>query len=256
MPPISSPGTRLSARADPHVLRLAGSGRGGSCSGRRRRAWAGRLHVRQHNRIRSIWGPRPHQCDAWIRSDRQSRAELISARKTEGQPSGRRQLHDRQAANFRPQGEGFFCFALKNQSDFQVSKDLKGVSLHTFLTPQEMCNFRGPVTGKAAPAPLAGGGGPVIQPPFQVDITWAATGVRGSGRDRGTFSCGSYSTNATTDIKTAGETATGTIDVLKGSFASTTAGIMANNTHLDIKGFPLQGCFGFSSHLHGRRRIT
>jgi len=146
---------------------------------------------------------------------------------------------------FGPQGEGFFCFALKNQSDFQVSKDLKGASLHTFLTPEEMCNFGGPVTGKAAPAPLAGGGGPVIQPPFQVDITWAATGVRGSGRDRGTFSCGSYSTNATTDIKTAGETATGTIDVLKGSFASTTAGIMANNTHLDIKGFPLQGCFGF-----------
>ena len=146
---------------------------------------------------------------------------------------------------FGPQGQGFFCFVLKNQSDFQVSSDLKSASLHTLLTADEMCSFGGPVTGKAAPAPLAGGGGPVVQPPFQVDITWTATGVHGSGRDHNTFSCGNYSTKATTDTKTAGENATGTIDVLKGSFTATTAGIIANNTQLDVKGFPLQGCFGF-----------
>jgi len=146
---------------------------------------------------------------------------------------------------FGPQGQGFFCFALKNQKDFKVSSDLKSASLHTLLTADEMCSFGAPVTGKAAPAPRAVGGGPAVQPPFQVDITWTATGVHGSGKDRSTFSCGNYSTNSTNDTKTAGENATGTINVLKGSFAATTAGIIANNTHLEIKGFPLQGCFGF-----------
>lgn len=145
---------------------------------------------------------------------------------------------------FGPQ-QGFFCFVLQNQKDFTVSTDLKSASLHTLVTADEMCNFGGPVTGKAAPAPLAGGGGPSLQPPFKVDVTWTATGVHGSGRDRNTFSCGDYSTKATSDMKTAAQNATGTIDVLQGSFASTTAGIIANNTQLDIKGFPLQSCFGF-----------
>src|SRR6266446_179534 len=145
---------------------------------------------------------------------------------------------------FGPQ-PGFFCFVLKNQKDFTVSSDLKSASLHTLLTADEMCSFGGAVTGKAAPAPLAGGGGPALQPPFQVDVTWTATGVHGSGRDRNAFNCGNYSTSGTTDTKTAGENATGTIDVLEDSFDSTAAGIIANNTHLDVKGFPLQGCFGF-----------
>jgi len=147
---------------------------------------------------------------------------------------------------FGLKGQGFFCFVLQNPSDFQVSSDLKNASLHTLLTQAEMCNTGGPVTGKGAPAPLAGGGGPGTQPPFQVDVTWSATGIHGSGRDRNTFHCGSYSTQATNDSMTAGENATGTIDLFKGSsFSASTAGIIANTTHLEVQGTPMQGCFGF-----------
>jgi len=148
---------------------------------------------------------------------------------------------------FGSKGQGYFCFMLKNPADFKISSDLRHASLHALLTADEMCTLGAPVAGKAGGVtPLAGGGGPLLQPPFQVDITWTGTGVTGSGRDRNTFTCGGYSTNATTSTKTAGENASGTIDVLKGStFSSTTAGIIANTTHLEVQGFPRQGCFGF-----------
>jgi hypothetical protein len=146
---------------------------------------------------------------------------------------------------FGTKGQGFFCFVLSNPSDFSISKDLKSASLHTTLTAAEMCNQGGPVTGKGAPAPLAGGGGPALLPPFRVDVTWTGTGVYGSGRDRNSFNCGNYSTQATTDTKTAGEKATGTLDVLGGSFNATSAGIIDNTTHMEVKGAPVQGCFGF-----------
>ena len=147
---------------------------------------------------------------------------------------------------FGPQGQGFFCFALKNQSDFKVSSDLKSASLKTKLTSDELCNFGGPVTGKGtSKAPLAGGGGPGLVPPFNVDIKWKATGIHGSGKDRSTFDCGDYSTEATSTIKTAGENATGTLDVLSGSFSTSAAGINSSATHMNVQGNPRQGCFGF-----------
>lgn len=147
---------------------------------------------------------------------------------------------------FGTKGSGYFCFVLNNQGDFKVSRNLKSASLHTNLTADEMCKIGAPVTGKAAGVtPFAGGGGPGLQPPFQVDITWTGTGVTGSGKDRNSFKCGTFSTEATTVTKTAGETATGTISALGGSFASSTAGIISNNTQLNIKGSPVQGCFGF-----------
>jgi hypothetical protein len=147
---------------------------------------------------------------------------------------------------FGVKGSGFFCFVLNNQSDFKVSKDLKSASLHTNLTADEMCKTGAPVTGKAAGlAPFAGGGGPGLQPPFQIDVTWTGTGVTGSGKDHNTFKCGSYSTQGTTVTKTAGENASGTISVLGGSFAASTAGIIFNDTQMSISGFPAQGCFGF-----------
>ncbi len=147
---------------------------------------------------------------------------------------------------FGVKGSGLFCFVLSNQSDFTVSKDLQSASLHTNLTADEMCKTGGPVTGKAAAVtPFAGGGGPGLEPPFQIDVTWTGTGVTGSGKDRNTFKCGSYSTDATTLTKTAGENSTGTISVLGGSFAASTAGIIFNDTHMSIGGFPVQGCFGF-----------
>lgn len=147
---------------------------------------------------------------------------------------------------FGPQGQGFFCFALKNQADFKVSSDPSHASLKTTLTSDELCNFGGAVTGKGvSKAPLAGGGGPGLLPPFNVDITWTASGVHGSGKDRNTFKCGSYSTEATSTTKTAGENATGTLDVLSGSFSTSAAGINTTTTHLNVQGNPLQGCFGF-----------
>jgi hypothetical protein len=147
---------------------------------------------------------------------------------------------------FGVKGSGFFCFVLNNQSDFKVSKNLQSASLHTNLTADEMCKTGAPVTGKAAGVtPFAGGGGPGLVPPFQIDITWTGTGVTGSGKDHNTFKCGSYSTDGTTVTKTAGENASGTISVLGGSFAASTAGIIFNDTHMNISGFPLQGCFGF-----------
>jgi hypothetical protein len=134
---------------------------------------------------------------------------------------------------------------LNNQGDFTVSSDLKTASLHTLLTPSEMCKFGGPVTGKAGVTPFAGGGGGTgPQPPFRVDITWSTNGVTGSGKDRSSFRCGQYTLNATSTQKTAGENATGTIDALKGAFVSNTAGIQSNTTHLEVAGAPLQGCFG------------
>lgn len=146
---------------------------------------------------------------------------------------------------FGAKSGGFFCFVLKNPAEFTVSKDLKSASLHSLLTPDELCKIGAPVTGKAGMAPLPAGGGPGLQPPFQVDVTWSGTGVSGSGKDRNKFNCGSFSTNATTLTNTAGENATGTIDALQGSFPSITAGIIANTTHLEVQGFPKQGCFGF-----------
>jgi len=76
-------------------------------------------------------------------------------------------------------------------------------------------------------------------------VTWTGTGVTGSGKDRGTFKCGDYSTKTSNEQRTAGETSTGQITGLFASTASTTAGVLANTTHLDISGFPKQGCFGF-----------
>lgn len=147
---------------------------------------------------------------------------------------------------FSGKDSGFFCFVLKDDSNFKVSKDLKTASLHTYLTADEMCKTGAPVTGKAAGVtPFAGGGGTTIQPPFQLDVTWTGTGVTGSGKDRNTFKCGGYSTEGTTLTKTAGERASGAISVLGGSFATSTAGIIFNDTHLNISGFPAQGCFGF-----------
>jgi hypothetical protein len=139
----------------------------------------------------------------------------------------------------------FYCFVLSNQSDFAVSADLKSASLHTLLTADEMCNFGGPVpgTGKGAFTPFAGsGGGP--QPSIQVDITWTGTGVTGSGKDRSSFDCGSFRQDVTNVTKTAGSNAVGTVTGVRGSWTTSFAGINSTSVHMDVKGFPLQGCFG------------
>ena len=146
---------------------------------------------------------------------------------------------------FGPNGGGSFCFVLSDPSQFQVSSNLQSASLHALLRAEDQCTFGGPVTGSARHAPFAGGGAPGLQPPFQVDVTWTGTGVTGSGKDRGTFKCGDYSTKTSNEQRTAGETSTGQIAGIFGSTASTTAGVLANATHLDISGFPKQGCFGF-----------
>jgi hypothetical protein len=137
-----------------------------------------------------------------------------------------------------------FCFILKNPSDFTVSANLKSAALHTLLTPDEMCSFGAPVPGKGAATPFAGSGGTGPQPPFQVDVTWTANGVTGSGRDRGRFTCGSYAQDVTNTTKTAGSNATGTIAGVSGPLLSTSAGINQTSTNMDIKGAALQGCFG------------
>lgn len=144
-----------------------------------------------------------------------------------------------------PNGGGSFCFVLSDPTQFQISSNLQSASLHALLRPEDQCNFGGPVTGKARMAPFAGGGGPGLQPPFQVDVTWTGTGVTGSGKDRGSFKCGDYSTKTSSEQRTAGETSTGQIANLFASTSSSTAGVIATSTHLDISGFPKQGCFGF-----------
>ena len=125
-----------------------------------------------------------------------------------------------------------------------MSKDLQSASLHTTLTVDNMCPGVGePVTGKNAVVPPPGGAG--LPLPITLDVHWTGLGVTSTGLDRSSFKCLDYSTQLTSVSHDSVATASGTVSGLSGPFATDLASVDSNDSSIDIKGTPPQGCFGF-----------
>jgi hypothetical protein len=134
---------------------------------------------------------------------------------------------------------GFGCFVVPDRS-FVVNRDLSA-SLHTTLTASEICDGY-PSAIDGGKGGVAGGGGTDLMLPISVDITWSATGAVNNYKNNFEIRCLNYSQDGSSSNQSVSAAATGSISILKGSFASDFADVSSGSGRINVHNLLSDAC--------------